>query len=56
MRQLIIDGVLEIIRNYDVDGIHFDDYFYPSTTFNDQTTYNKYRPSGQSLDDWRRKT
>jgi len=54
VRQLIIDGVLEIIRNYDVDGIHFDDYFYPSTTFNDQTTYNKYRPSGQSLDDWRR--
>lgn len=26
----IIDGVLEIIENYNVDGIHFDDYFYPS--------------------------
>ena len=26
----IVDGVKEIIENYDVDGIHFDDYFYPS--------------------------
>lgn len=54
VRQLIIDGVLEILRNYDVDGIHFDDYFYPSTSFDDQATYNKYKSPGQSLDDWRR--
>ncbi len=26
----IRDTVIEIIQNYDVDGIHFDDYFYPS--------------------------
>ena len=30
MRQLIIDGVKEIVTNYEVDGIHFDDYFYPA--------------------------
>lgn len=29
VRKLIIDGVREIVRNYDVDGIHIDDYFYP---------------------------
>ncbi len=29
-RQLIIDGALEICKNYDIDGIHFDDYFYVS--------------------------
>ena len=29
VRQLVVDGVVEIIENYDVDGIHFDDYFYP---------------------------
>ena len=29
--QLICDGVGEIIDNYDIDGIHFDDYFYPTT-------------------------
>ncbi len=27
-RQIIIDGAREIVRNYDVDGIHMDDYFY----------------------------
>ena len=31
VRQLIIDGVKEIVTNYEVDGIHFDDYFYPTT-------------------------
>ena len=28
-RGLIVDGVREIVKGYDVDGIHFDDYFYP---------------------------
>ena len=32
VRNLIIQGVKEIVQNYDVDGIHMDDYFYP--TFN----------------------
>ena len=30
MRTLIADGAAEIAENYDVDGIHFDDYFYPA--------------------------
>ncbi len=30
VRQLIIDGAAEIVRYYDVDGIHMDDYFYPN--------------------------
>lgn len=29
--ELISSGVLEIVKNYDVDGILFDDYFYPNT-------------------------
>lgn len=32
VRKLIIQGVQEIVQNYDVDGIHMDDYFYPSFT------------------------
>ena len=32
VRNLIIQGVKEIVQNYDVDGIHMDDYFYPSFT------------------------
>lgn len=53
VRQLICDGVEEIVANYDVDGIQFDDYFYPSTDFADEQTY---AASGSELsrDDWRR--
>ena len=54
VRRLIIDGAIEIVKNYDVDGIHFDDYFYPDVSFNDKATYEKYKSPGQSLDDWRR--
>ncbi len=28
---LVVDGVRELVENYDLDGIHFDDYFYPGT-------------------------
>lgn len=30
VRQFIAEGAAEIVRNYDVDGIHIDDYFYPT--------------------------
>jgi len=56
-RQLITDGVVEIIENYDVDGIHFDDYFYPTTSASfDKSYYNNYLSSGGKLSqaDWRR--
>lgn len=56
-QQLIIDGVVEIVENYDVDGIHFDDYFYPTTdTAFDKAYYNAYLNAGGtlSLSDWRR--
>ena len=36
VQNLIVNGVKEIVQNYDVDGIHFDDYFYP-------TLGNKYK-------------
>lgn len=53
VRQLICDGVTEIISNYAVDGIQFDDYFYPSTDFDDADTYAAAN-SELSLADWRR--
>ena len=31
VRKLIVNGIKEIVKNYDVDGIHFDDYFYPDS-------------------------
>ncbi len=43
-RKLIVDGVKEIIENYDIDGIQFDDYFYPTDTGNeDIADYNNYK-------------
>lgn len=45
-RSLIIDGVREIVNNYDVDGIHLDDYFYMFTESEyDQQEYEKYAES-----------
>ncbi|MBX5439619.1 MAG: family 10 glycosylhydrolase, partial [Thermoflavifilum sp.] len=49
--------ITDVVRRYDVDGIHFDDYFYPyripGKEFPDQLTYAQYG-KGMSLDDWRR--
>jgi uncharacterized lipoprotein YddW (UPF0748 family) len=56
-RDYIVNGALEIAKNYsDIDGIHFDDYFYPSSSYDDSATYNAYKKDGGNLplSDWRR--
>lgn len=51
---LIVNGVKEIIRNYNISAIHFDDYFYPTQSKNfDKKEYKKYGDD-LSLADWRR--
>lgn len=53
VRQLIADGVSEILDNYDVDGIHIDDYFYP--TQDESFDAQAFGESGASdLAQWRR--
>ncbi len=56
-RSLILDGVAELVRNYDIDGIHFDDYFYPYDLagFDDSAAYAAYG-QGLSLEDFRRRS
>lgn len=39
VRKLIVDGIIEIIDGYDVDGIHFDDYFYPESPYDDSSYF-----------------
>ncbi|MEG1441592.1 MAG: family 10 glycosylhydrolase, partial [Oscillospiraceae bacterium] len=51
---LIIKGAVEIAENYDVDGIHMDDYFYPSASFDDSGTYAYYKDQYPDCDNWRR--
>lgn len=56
VRQRISDVVADIITNYDVDGIIFDDYFYVSGITNamDEQLFQQYNPNGLSRGDWRR--
>lgn len=50
VRALIVDGVGEILDRYCVDGIHLDDYFYPTTASDfDAESYQAYRRSGGTL-------
>lgn len=54
--KLILDGVREILGKYDIDGIHIDDYFYPSKSETiDAAQYKAYKNSGgtMSLTKWR---
>jgi uncharacterized lipoprotein YddW (UPF0748 family) len=56
--------VMDVVKRYDIDGVHFDDYFYPykqqdahkrDLDFPDWSSWHKYGESGKlSRDDWRR--
>ncbi|TDH18377.1 hypothetical protein EXU57_23550 [Segetibacter sp. 3557_3] len=53
-----VNGVIkDVVSRYDLDGIHFDDYFYPypiaGKTIPDEATYQKYGV-GMTRNDWRR--
>jgi uncharacterized lipoprotein YddW (UPF0748 family) len=60
VRQQTLSVVLDVVRRYDVDGVHIDDYFYPypegGVDFPDEPTYRRYTSSGGTLAraDWRR--
>lgn len=50
-RSRIISGIHEILKNYKIDGIHFDDYFYPTTDDSiDNEYYNDYITGGGWMD------
>ncbi len=60
VRQFLVSVVREVIKNYDVDGVHFDDYFYPDGlksspgTWDDSQAYAQYG-NGLTLNQWREK-
>lgn len=62
VRAHFLNVVRDVLRRYDVDGIHIDDYFYPypppggKIEFPDEPTYAAYRKAGGTLSraDWRR--
>ncbi|MAU72665.1 MAG: glycosyl hydrolase [Pseudozobellia sp.] len=58
VQQHMVSIVDEIVHRYQVDAIHYDDYFYPYTiqgeAFNDSLSYLKHALTKQTLEDWRR--
>lgn len=56
-RDWITSIVAEVVANYPVDGVQFDDYFYtdsPDSALNDNQTWKKYGQGYSSKADWRR--
>lgn len=59
VKDLVIRGVMEVVNNYNVDGIHFDDYFYPGLDDNQHARWfdkPEYLASGvhKGIAQWRR--
>lgn len=57
VQQYIVQIIMGIVRNYDVDGIHFDDYFYPypgKETLPDSASFQLYGKNFKDINDWRR--
>lgn len=58
----VLKVIMDIVNNYDIDGIHMDDYFYPypsecpNEQFPDQDFYKKYNSNGgnDTIEEWRR--
>ncbi|MFN2578348.1 MAG: glycoside hydrolase family 10 protein [Pyrinomonadaceae bacterium] len=66
VRDYTLSVVVDVVQRYDIDGVHFDDYFYPyaekdasgrTIEFPDDASWQKYENSGGKLsrDNWRRK-
>lgn len=63
VKRYTMDVIADVVRRYDIDGVHIDDYFYPyrsylptGTDFNDDANWSAYKTSGGTLSraDWRR--
>ncbi len=56
VREYVASVIMDVVRNYDIDGVHFDDYFYPygGTTNQDAATFIAYNRGIATIADWRR--
>jgi uncharacterized lipoprotein YddW (UPF0748 family) len=58
VRRFVEQVILDTTRRYDIDGVHFDDYFYPypvaGQQFPDQQTFARYGGGFADIGDWRR--
>ncbi|MFF4758096.1 glycoside hydrolase family 10 protein [Streptomyces sp. NPDC001292] len=58
VRAFVLRAMLDAVSRYPVDGVHFDDYFYPypvaGQSFDDDAAYDRYGGAFASRADWRR--
>jgi len=58
VRRFVEDAILDAVKKYDIDAVHFDDYFYPypvgTEEFDDQETYERYGAGFPDKASWRR--
>ncbi|WP_298480494.1 family 10 glycosylhydrolase [uncultured Maribacter sp.] len=58
VQEKMVSIMKEVVADYDIDAIHFDDYFYPykikDKVFQDSSCYEFYKRPKQSIADWRR--
>nr|CEL21756.1 COG1649 predicted glycoside hydrolase [Kibdelosporangium sp. MJ126-NF4] len=59
VRRFVEDAIMDAVHRYDIDGVHFDDYFYPypvaGQQFDDEATYQRYGAATFPVKaDWRR--
>jgi uncharacterized lipoprotein YddW (UPF0748 family) len=56
-QEYVVKVVRDMVKRYDIDGVHFDDYFYPyriaGKEFPDEKSYSRHG-SGMNKEDWRR--
>lgn len=58
VREHSLRAIMHSVENYDIDAVHFDDYFYPykveGEDYPDHATFERYSDGTRALDDWRR--
>ncbi|MEU4232409.1 family 10 glycosylhydrolase [Nonomuraea sp. NPDC026600] len=56
VRKFCQDAIMDAVTRYDIDGLHFDDYFYPTNTtaFDDSAAFAQYGAGFPDLATWRR--
>lgn len=58
VRDYLLQIVMDVVARYNIDGVHFDDYFYPypekGEKLPDEATFRKYGAGFSTIDDWRR--
>lgn len=57
-REYVINIIMDVVKRYDIDGVHLDDYFYPyriaGVEFGDARSFSRFRENFTNKEDWRR--